>query len=108
MFDAAPALYEPDTEVADVEEPERPYVSRSITTDVVMHVMIDGEYHRRSPGLGRSSCGRPYHSQYAPVRPETLKHPLSRECGCFTPFELEEADKSTRLEHELDEVIGGR
>lgn len=63
-----------------------------------MHVLVDGTNHRRSPGLGVTACGRPFHAQFAPVRPEQLVHPLSRDCGCFTPFELAEADRRAAAE----------
>lgn len=66
--------------------------SRTRTEDPVMHVNVDGHWHRRLPDLSATSCGASYHSQLAPVRRESLKHPLCP--GCFTPFELARADRA--------------
>jgi hypothetical protein len=71
---------------------------RKTAEAIVMHVYVDGANHRRSPGLGVTACGRPFNAQFAPVRPEQLVHPLSRDCGCFTPFELDQADQKLRKE----------
>jgi hypothetical protein len=74
-------------------------ISRRKTAEaLVMHVYLDGWYHRRSPGRGTTACGIEYNEQFAPVRPEQLAHPLSRGCGCFTPFELAQADAKAAAE----------
>lgn len=76
-----------------------PVISRRKTAEaIVMHVYVDGLWHRRSPGLGTTACGLPIHSQFNNVRPEQLLHPLSPDCRCFTPFELATADDRARLE----------
>lgn len=64
-----------------------------------MHVIVNGLWHRRSPGLGTTACGLPIQTQFSPVRPEQLVHPLSRECRCFTPYELALADDRAKQEH---------
>lgn len=63
-----------------------------------MHVLVDGVYHRRSPGLGVTACGLAFHAQFSPVRPEQLVHPMSRDCRCFTDFELAIADERATSE----------
>lgn len=78
-----------DTIVVDVEETHvaRP---RTITKEPVVHVLHSGLWHRRLPDLSATACGATYHSQFAPVRREELKHPLCP--TCFTPLELARAD----------------
>jgi hypothetical protein len=89
---------EPDTEVSDVEEPpviSRPRVS---TGELTVHVLHDGERHRRLPDLSGTSCGERYRSQFTPVLREQLTHangPLCRK-GCFTAHELAIADAEER------------
>lgn len=82
----ATLAYDRDTEVVDVQESPR----RVQTEELTMQVLHSGAWHRRLPDLSATSCGARYHSQFAPVRREELKHPLCR--GCFTPFELARAD----------------
>jgi hypothetical protein len=67
-------------------------ISRRATKEVIVHVIVDGLWHRRSPGLGTTACGLPFHSQFSKVRPEQLVHPMSRDCRCFTDHELAIAD----------------
>jgi hypothetical protein len=73
-------------------------ISRRATKEVIVHVIVDGLWHRRSPGLGTTACGLPFHSQFSKVRPEQLVHPLSRDCQCFTRFELALADEKQARE----------
>lgn len=73
-------------------------ISRRQTQEVIVHVIVDGLWHRRSPGLSATACGIHIHSQFNNVRPEQLLHPLSRDCRCFTPYELGEADKRAAKE----------
>lgn len=83
--------YERDTEVVDVDDPPIAR-SRVPTAELTMQVYVDGAYHRRTPDLATTACGLPVHSEFTNARREELTHPLSRECGCFTPFELSKAD----------------
>ena len=89
MFDGSRS-YDPDH--APIALPRVP------TEDLAVHVLVDGEYHRRHPRLGRTSCGLYFNAQYCPVRREELVHPLSRTCDCFTVAELAEADEAKRQE----------
>lgn len=93
--------YQRDVEIADVDDwrDEQPAISRRGTKDYIVHVLVNGTYHRRSPGLGVTACGEPFHSQFAPIRREELRHPLSRSCGCFTAFEIAKADETERNEN---------
>lgn len=97
-------VYKPDTKIEDVEEPPfRPIAMpvlepiarpRVATKELTMQVLVDGKYHRRTPDLATTSCGRhTLHSEFTVTRREELRHPLSRDCGCFTPFELAKADE---------------
>ena len=77
--------YEPDTTVVDVDALSiaRP---RTVTDGALtMQVLLDGEYHRRTPDLGSTACERPIHSQFTPLRREELTGPLCE--TCFTPYE---------------------
>src|SRR5689334_20815628 len=88
---------EEDTkEVIDVVEKPLPPIARPrvATADLTMQVFHKGAYHRRTPDLATTACGQRLHSEYSPVRREVLLHPLSRDCGCFTPFELAKADEA--------------
>lgn len=100
MFDQA-FTYEEDTEVVDVDD--APIArSRVPTEDLAVHVLVDGHYHRRHPSLAKTSCGIPYHSQFAPVRREMMVHPLAPRtvCQCFTDDEIAEADGIALAEKE--------
>jgi hypothetical protein len=100
MHDAL-ARYEADTEIVDVDEWHAPpSLPRVPTGELTMQVYVDGAYHRRTPDLATTACGVPYHSEFSKPRREELTHPLSRDCGCFTPFELTRADAAKR---ELEE-----
>jgi len=96
-----------DTEVIDVPVPvEKPLVQtepiaipRTPTGDLVVHVLVDGSYHRRHPSTSKTSCGVEFHTQFCPTRREELSHPLSRDCGCFTTFEIAEADELERSKY---------
>lgn len=93
MFDAANAW---DTVVVDdPDEPQMPVVARTrtdgaLTMQVLMTVTLAGRpvtaWHRRTPDLSHTACGGVIHSQFAPLRRETLREPLCPEC--FTNFEL--------------------
>lgn len=55
----------------------------------VVHVLIDGERHRRLPTLSHTSCALEILSQFYKVLPEEL---TGRLCPlCFTPFERSQA-----------------
>lgn len=56
-----------------------------------MHVYHEGAWHRRTPDLKTTACGKPFHSEFCRTRREELTHPMSR-C-CFTEHEVEQADK---------------
>jgi hypothetical protein len=63
----------------------------------VMHVIVMGQRHRRTPDLATTAYGVPFHSQFALTRPEQLtcrEGPLCPEC--FTPFEIDKADLADR------------
>jgi hypothetical protein len=96
MFDRSSARqYEPDTKVVD--EPTVPIrLNRVPTQELAVHVLVDGAKHRRHPRLGKTACGIVYNAQFCPTFREELVHPLSRECRCFTPEELAEADEAER------------
>jgi len=110
MHDAL--AYQRDTEIADVEEeweaaptvitpPPPPTIGRVPTGELTMQVHVEGAYHRRTPDLAMTACG--HHriaGEFCPTRREELKHPLSRDCGCFTPFELSIADAAEAKEYE--------
>lgn len=86
-------MFDDETRIVDVDDWHPPTVSRRKTTEVIMHVLVGGLWHRRSPELGETACGQSYHSEYSPVRPEQLRHPMSRACDCFTRKELAKADE---------------
>lgn len=65
-----------------------------------MQVLHAGAWHRRLPDLSATSCGARYHSQFAPIRREALKHPLCG--GCFTAFEIARADAAELAESDGD------
>lgn len=91
MFESAARAYEHDVDhAADVERDE----------DTAVHVMLSGRWHRRKPNLSATACGVSFHGQFANLRREELRHPLSRECGCFTPDELGDADRLIAQEYE--------
>jgi hypothetical protein len=92
MFDQSSTAFrfdysDEDTEVSDVEEP-LPVISRSRvpTGELTVHVLHNGERHRRLPDLSGTSCGQRYQSQFTPVLREELTHEKGQLCreGCFT------------------------
>jgi hypothetical protein len=92
--------YEPDTSIADVEEPpSRPSRPRTVTGGALtMQVRIEGHWHRRTPDLITTACGLPIATQYSPLRRELLADPLCAEC--FTPFERRKAAERTARERD--------
>lgn len=87
---------------ADDDAEQYPSLPRVATAELTMHVMVDGEWHRRLPDLSATSCDKPYNAQFCPPRREELTGPLC--ATCFTPTERakaqEHADKA-RAEAEL-------
>ncbi len=74
---------------------------RVATKELTMQVLVEGAYHRRTPDLDLTACGlHRIHSGFCPLRREVLEHPLSRDCGCFTPYELTKADEAERKKYE--------
>lgn len=83
-------LYERDTEICDPEPAALPVRSRTSTDGALtMQVYKEGNWHRRTPDLASTACGKPIHSTFDPVRREELCLPLCHEC--FTKFEQERA-----------------
>jgi len=96
MFDQSQAFAfdysDDDTEVIDVEEPPRR--PRVPTAELTVHVIHNGERHRRMPDLSGTSCGQQYPTQFTPVRREELTHREGRLCVvCFTSAEIAAADR---------------
>lgn len=61
---------------------------------ITMHVLIDGERHRRLPDLSHTACALRIQSQFYRVLPEEL---AGRLCVlCFTAFEISQAKGSRR------------
>lgn len=83
MHDAlAYAAYDRDTEVAD-EPIARP---RTVTDGALtMQTYTMGKWHRRTPDLAHTACGRQIDTQRCPVRREELAGDVCPDC--FTPFE---------------------
>ncbi len=81
----ATTAYEPDTVIVDVEE--RPSAPRRPTAELTMQVHHDdGRWHRRTPDLSMTACGKPLFRLGQMLRHETYAGEI---CGeCFTPFEL--------------------
>jgi hypothetical protein len=89
------AHYEPDVVVED--EPVPLVRSRTVTDGALtMQVMINGDWHRRTPDLATTACGAPIVSQFSPLRRESLTEPLCE--VCFTDFERDKAAKHTERE----------
>lgn len=95
----------PDKVVVDVEDPPPIAIGRVATRELTMQVLVAGHYHRRTPDLSMTSCGHySVHSEFHPPRREELTHPLSRDCGCFTPYELQKADEHERKRFDLSDI----
>ena len=108
MHDGA-LQYEPDTVVLDLDdEPSRPIaVGRTPSTEIVMHVLLLGERHRRVPDADETSCGVPFHIMQTPTRREQLTHVEAPLCAdCFTPHEIRRATANdlANIEREEREV----
>lgn len=77
MLDVA-HRFDHDTQVID-----------DLDEDLIMHVYVDGEWHRRTPDLHHTACALRVHLHRAPLRREVLEGAL---CSiCFTDFERSEA-----------------
>jgi hypothetical protein len=91
---ATPA-YKPDTLVVDVPAPTR----RRQITEVDVHVLVEGRWHKRVPDHSFTSCGKhKIHSEF-----HQLRHPalIGRLCDeCFTEHERAEADRNNTAEFE--------
>lgn len=89
------ATYVPDTEVVDVEGPAPIAIGRVSTEDLVAHIIVMGQRHRRTPDLSETACGVPIHSEYVvPLREQlTCKDGglCTGEGGCFTAHEVRRA-----------------
>lgn len=86
MFDAAVHY-----EAFVGEEPESIAIGRVSTEDLVAHVLVLGQRHRRTPDLRETSCGVPIHSEFYPPLREALTHrdtPGGLCTDCFTPHEI--------------------
>ena len=98
--------YENDTIIADVDDDWStptvitPTIGRVPTGELTMQVYVNGAHHRRTPDLATTACGILIAGEFCPSRREELRHPLSRDCGCFTPFELSIADAVEAKEFE--------
>lgn len=87
------AGYVADTEIEDVEEAPPPVVSRTRSDGALtMHVYTMGKWHRRTPDLSHTGCGKSIDGQRNPVRREELVGDLC--VDCFTGFELARAAAS--------------
>lgn len=104
MHDAA-AKYEPDTIVLEVDEPaSSPAVGRTPSTEIVMHVLLNGERHRTIPGENETSCEETYLVMHTPTRREQLTHAEGKLCPhCFTPFEIARATRNDDLARQREE-----
>ncbi len=71
--------------------------------DELMHVYVDGQWHRRTPDLRATACGVLFHGGYCSLRREELKGPL---CPvCFTPFEIAKAVERADIERREHEEL---
>jgi hypothetical protein len=94
------AHYEPDTIIADVEDPPHRTSRRRYAEELTMQVLMQGAWHRRKPNLARTACDQPINSQFSPLRREALIDPL---CSvCFTESERQDAAEATAREYEGD------
>jgi hypothetical protein len=84
----AAVSYDPDTLVIEVPEERTSSrrTTRRIGTEVDVHVLVEGHWHKRTPDHALTSCGaHRLHSQFHSVRHPVL---LGRLCEqCFTAFE---------------------
>ncbi len=80
-----------------VDDPDAPAVvprSRAITEELIVHVQVQGMWHRRTPTLAETSCGISYHGQFSALRRQEL---VGRLCPvCFTKHELAIAAAANR------------
>jgi hypothetical protein len=98
------AYYEPDVTVSDVEESSQRPSRRRYGEELTMQVYVEGRWHRRTPDLKTTACGKPYHAQFCNPRRESYQGDICRgdEDGrnaCFTPYELALNDQVTADEH---------
>ncbi len=73
-------------------------IPRASTEELTMQVLHDGAWHRRTPDLSSTACGDPLHSQYSPLRRETLDGASDGAlCDrCHTEFELNKYEESRK------------
>lgn len=110
MHDAAPK-YEPDTVVVDLDDiaDAMPSLGRVSTEDLVAHVIVLGQRHRRTPDLRETACGVPIHSQYvAPLREQLTLRDGALCPDCFTPHEHARANENDVAAFEAEQVAEGR
>lgn len=82
---ATRSAYEPDTIIVDVHEDRSS--QRPLHAELTMQVHHDdGSWHRRTPDISTTACGKPLVRLGQALRVETYAGPLCREC--FTPYEL--------------------
>jgi hypothetical protein len=62
-----------------------------------MQVYTMGKWHRRTPDLSHTACGKPIDGQRNPVRREELGEHLCPDC--FTGYELTLAATNNRKDH---------
>jgi hypothetical protein len=83
----AATSYEADTLVVEVDEPASSRrSSRRMGTEVDVHVLVEGSWHKRIPDHSFTSCGvHKIHSAFHSVRHPKL---IGKLCDkCFTDYE---------------------
>lgn len=101
MLNASPAFESP---VTDSEETSPPATGRTSSTEIVMHVLLLGERHRKLPDADETSCAVPFYIMQTPMRPERLTHTEGKLCRlCFTPHEVARASANDRAATEREE-----
>lgn len=99
------ALQSYELPVADEpEETSMPAIGRTPSTELVMHVLLLGERHRRMTDSDETSCAVPFLVMHTPTRPERLTHTEGKLCRfCFTPHEVARATANDRATTEREE-----
>lgn len=94
MLDLA---YEDETVVVDVDETPQPFArGRVETKDLIVHVHLDGYWHRLHPTTVKTACGLPVNFVRSATRSgRHPDHPLAP-CDCWTKVERAEADAEHR------------
>lgn len=107
MHDAFSTAY--DTFVTDDPDDPAPLPTfgRVSTEDLVAHIIVLGQRHRRTPDLSETACGVPIHSEFVVPLREQLTCKDGGLCAeCFTPHELIRAvqnDNAAAAAAEADE-----